>query len=81
MGRRGSASEYPSCCHIPHSVTFRVRSFTSDIPAYSPARAFQLHDFMTKPHWHVLGTIVIMCLGCGNHPALTELVEARLMAL
>jgi hypothetical protein len=57
-------------------VTFRVRSFTPDIPAYSPARAFQLDDFMTKPHWHALGIIDIMCLGCGNHPVLTESVDA-----
>lgn len=36
---------------------------------------------MSKPHWHALSIIGMMCLGCGNHPVLTESVEAGLMAM
>ena len=76
MCRSGFASEYPSCCHIPHSVTFRVGSYAADISAYSPARVAQLLDFMSEPHWHALGIIDVMCLGCGNHPVPTESFDA-----
>ncbi len=63
------------------SVTFCVGSFTSESLPYSPTLASQLPDFISKPNWHHLSIIDIMCLGCGNHPALIEAVEAGPMAL
>jgi len=57
-------------------VTFRVGSFTSESLPYSPTLASQLPDFISKPNWHHLSIISIMCLGCRNHSALTVSFEA-----
>jgi hypothetical protein len=55
--------------------------FHISIPAHSPVRSSELSDFMSKPHWHVLGTIHIVCLRSEHYLALTESVESGPMAL